>query len=370
MLLHIQKKPPVLLNRGAADGLFFLQPDLLSLFRLWRASSDAIDRGCSFLPVSSEKMMARRRTKKKSNKLFKTAILLILFIGIWFIYQYPGIQDRIREALLPHKPIKITSVQTVPEPQITPSPEPTGIPTGKAVSYTIRNPQFDNLSYGVPGAADTIIEREGYALGYIEKHEQPAWVQYIMTAEEVSGLAAKRGDDFRPDPEVPTGSATPQDYTRSGYDRGHLAPAADMSFSVKTISESFYMSNMSPQTPQFNRGIWSKLEKQVRHFATKEKRIVVVTGPILPAEKTNTIGANRVTVPEYYYKVIYDTTPPEKMVAFVLPNRGSKADLRTFTVTVDRVEELTGLDFFSTVPQPKQEQLEQIITVENWDWIR
>ena len=112
--------------------------------------------------------------------------------------------------------------------------------------------------------------------------------------------AAKRGDDFRPDPAVPTGSATPQDYTRSGYDRGHLAPAADMSFSVKTMSESFYMSNMSPQAPQFNRGIWSKLEKQVRHFATKEKRIVVVTGPILPVEKTITIGANKVTVPQYF----------------------------------------------------------------------
>ena len=82
-----------------------------------------------------------------------------------------------------------------------------------------------------------------------------------------------------------------------------------MSFSGKTMSESFHMSNMSPQTPQFNRGIWSKLEKQVRYFATKEKWIVVVTGPILPAEKTITIGANRVTVPQYYYKVIYDTTP-------------------------------------------------------------
>ena len=66
---------------------------------------------------------------------------------------------------------------------------------------------------------------------------------------------------------------------------------------------------MSPQAPQFYRGIWSKLEKQVRHFATKEKRIVVVTGPILPTEKTITIGVNRVTVPQYYYKVIYDTTP-------------------------------------------------------------
>jgi endonuclease G len=191
-----------------------------------------------------------------------------------------------------------------------------------------------------------------------------------MTSEEVSRRAAKRGDDFRPDPEIPTGSATPQDYTRSGYDRGHLAPAADMSFSGKTMSESFYMSNMSPQAPQFNRGIWSKLEKQVRHFAAKEKRIVVVTGPILPAEKTVTIGSNRVTVPQYYYKVIYDTTPPEKMIGFVLPNKGSSADLRTFVVTVDRVEDLTGLDFFSTIPQPHQEQLERTITVENWHWIK
>ena len=321
--------------------------------------------------------MARRRSKKKSsNKLLKT-VILILFIGVWFIYNHTDIPARIQNALRPHK---ASTVRTVPEPEVTPPkpqtgvlppPEPVVTPPGtKSVTYTIRNPQFDNLNYGVPGAADTIVEREGYALGYIEKHEQPAWVQYIMTAEEVSRRAAKRGDDFRPDPDVPTGSATPQDYSRSGYDRGHLAPAADMSFSVKTMSESFYMSNMSPQAPQFNRGIWSKLEKQVRHFATKEKRIVVVTGPILPAEKTITIGANKVTVPQYYYKVIYDTTPPEKMIGFVLPNKGSSADLRTFVVTVDRVEDLTGLDFFSAVPKEKQEQLERTITVENWHWIR
>ena len=229
---------------------------------------------------------------------------------------------------------------------------------------------YDNLTLGIPGPADTIIEREGYALGYIEKHEQPAWVQYVLTADEVSRATVNRSDDFRADPYVPTGSATPQDYTRSGYDRGHLAPAADMAYSDQTMSDSFYMSNMSPQTPQFNRGIWSKLEKQVRHFVTREKRIVVVTGPILPAEKTITIGVNDVTVPQYFYKVIYDTTSPEKMIAFVLPNRGSNADLRTFVVTVDYVEELTGLDFFSSLPQPEQEQLERTITVENWNWIR
>lgn len=81
----------------------------------------------------------------------------------------------------------------------------------------ICNPQFDNLSYRVPGKEDSIVEREGYALGYIEKHEQPAWVQYIMTSGEVSRRAAKRGDDFRPDPEISASSAIPQDCTLSGY---------------------------------------------------------------------------------------------------------------------------------------------------------
>ena len=229
-------------------------------------------------------------------------------------------------------------------------------------------PGYDNLTLGVPGPSDTLIEREGYALGYIEKHEQPAWVQYVLTADEVSRAMVNRSDDFRADPYVPTGSATPQDYTRSGYDRGHLAPAADMAYSARTMSESFYMSNMSPQAPQFNRGIWSKLEKLVRHFATREKRIVVVTGPILSAEKAITIGANKVSVPQYYYKAIYDTTPPEKMIAFVMPNEGSNADLRTFVVTVDDVEVMTGLDFFSLVPQPLQEQLESSINISAWDW--
>lgn len=150
--------------------------------------------------------MARRRSKKKSsNKLLKTAILLILFIGIWFIYNHTDIPARIQNVLRPHSPTP-TAVQTVPEPEVTqpksqqgvlPPPEPVVTPPSKAVTYTIRNPQFDNLSYGVPGVADSIVEREGYALGYIEKHEQPAWVQYIMTADEVSRRAAKRGDDFR-----------------------------------------------------------------------------------------------------------------------------------------------------------------------------
>ncbi len=227
---------------------------------------------------------------------------------------------------------------------------------------------YDNLAYGVPGPADTIINREGYALGYIEYHEQPAWVIYHMTKEEATTKATSREDNFRPDPEVPTGSATLADYRGSGYDRGHLAPAADMAYSVKTMDESFYLSNMSPQRGEFNRGIWKDLEAQVRSFAISEGDIYVVTGPILPQKKSLTIGASKVTVPERYYKVVWDRTPPEKMIGFILQNSGSSQSLQSFAVTVDAVEEATGLNFFSEIPQPQQEQLESTLTINAWKW--
>lgn len=229
----------------------------------------------------------------------------------------------------------------------------------------------DNLAYGIPGQADCIIDREGYALGYSEEHEQARWVIYRMTYEEATTKATARNDNFRSDPEIPTGSATLEDYKRSGYDRGHLAPAADMAYSVKTMDESFYMSNMSPQTGPFNQGIWRQLEAQVRDFAIVEKDVYIVTGPILPETKTNetiTIGPNKVTVPDAYYKIVWDRTPPEKMIGFVLPNKGSSEPLQSYAVTVDKVEELTGLNFFPELPKEQQEALEGTITIDAWKW--
>ena len=225
-----------------------------------------------------------------------------------------------------------------------------------------QNPQYDNLSFGIPGKADTIIDRPGYALGYSEYHEQAAWVIYIMPREEATTKEAQRTNKFRSDPQIPTGSATTGDYRRSGYDRGHLAPAADMAFFGQTMADSFFMSNMSPQKPAFNRGIWKDLEALVRAFAITERKIVVVTRPILPKKKSVTIGTNQVTVPTHYFKVIFDLTPPQKMIGFILPNEGSDEPLATFAVTVDAVEKVTGLNFFSKVPKEEQERLERTIS--------
>ena len=120
-----------------------------------------------------------------------------------------------------------------------------------------------------PTARGEVIEHTYYTLSYIEQHEQPEWVYYVLTGDMISG-AAKRGNDFRSDPKVPTESAQLNDYKGSGYDRGHLAPAASMSINSTAMSESFYMSNMSPQEPGFNRGIWKNLEKTVRGFVSSE----------------------------------------------------------------------------------------------------
>ena len=137
-----------------------------------------------------------------------------------------------------------------------------------------------------------------------------------------------RSDNFRADPEVRTGSASDADYRRSGYDRGHLAPAADMGWSSQTMSESFYYSNMSPQVPEFNRGIWKRLEEQVRNWAVELDTIYVVTGPVLSGNMS-AIGLNKVTVPNYYYKaVLYLHDNDSRMIGFIMPNGSSKDELR------------------------------------------
>lgn len=230
---------------------------------------------------------------------------------------------------------------------------------------------YDNLELGAPEGkeVDCIFDREGYAFGYSEIHEQPLWVIYKLTADELNGKRVGRTDDFRADPRVRTRSADPEDYKGTGYDRGHLAPAADMGWDKDVMSESFYMSNMSPQKPECNRGIWVELESQVRDFARREREVFIVTGPVFYSGKpVKSIGVNnRVSVPHAYYKVVYDLTPPCKMIGFIIPNSGSNKKLQDFAVTVDVVEKETGLTFFPKL-SADQAALKRTISVSDWNW--
>lgn len=213
-----------------------------------------------------------------------------------------------------------------------------------------------------------ITRHTGFSLLYEEDHEQPVWVAYHLTQEELYGTASRK-DNFRADPSIPTESATLADYKGSGYDRGHLIPAADQGWSEEAMSDSFYMSNMSPQEAQFNRGIWSTLEATVRNFADTEGEVYVVTGPILTDGPYKTIGKNKVSVPKHYYKVILDYAEPDfKAIGFVLPNEGSDKRIESFATTVREVEQLTNLDFFHLLPDELEEELETSFSVADWQF--
>ena len=206
----------------------------------------------------------------------------------------------------------------------------------------------------------------GFALLYAEEHEQASWVAYLLTDDEVNGTIG-RTDNFRSDKHIATGSASLSDYRGSGFDRGHLAPAGDMKWSKDAMSESFYMSNMSPQEPGFNRGIWKKLEEWVRDQAEFNEEIYVVTGPILTDGSYDKIGGNGVSVPNQYYKVILDYKEPEiKAIGFILPNAASKLPVSSFAVTVDYVENITGLDFFYLLDDSVEGLLESEVDIKVW----
>ncbi len=214
---------------------------------------------------------------------------------------------------------------------------------------------------------DHIVFHKHYRLSYNEDHEQADWVAYKLTEEKVLGTARRR-DNFREDPFVITGSAALEDYRGSGYDRGHLAPAADMKISERAMSESFYLSNMSPQTPSFNRGIWNRLEGMVRRWAVDNEAVYVVTGPVLE-DDLPAIGPNEVSIPRFYYKVILDYTEPElKGIAFLMPNEGSSRPVQEYTLTISELEEITGINFFPYLDELEEELLEGIIDLSLWDF--
>jgi len=227
---------------------------------------------------------------------------------------------------------------------------------------------FDRIGLPVSKTQGQVIKHNYYNLEYSEKHEQASWIMYKLTDSRVLKGSYKRTNDFRIDPMVKTGSAILNDYKGSGYDRGHLCPAGDMKFSKVAMSESFYMSNMSPQRPGFNRGIWKRLESSVRMWAVKNKEIYIVTAGILE-KGLSTIGQNKVSIPQRYYKVILDYKEPEiKAIGFILPNKKSSIDLKQYAVTVDKIEAITGIDFFSGLPDKIEKKIESKINVKKWSF--
>lgn len=288
---------------------------------------------------------------KKSNLFFISILLFAVIFSIW-----------IKSASRTKKIIQPTPTES--ESNI----QKTAIPIDSDTSvYFQETENYTLLELPAFSKSDAIVHHFAYTLCYNETYEQASWVAYELTADEII-KRYDRTNRFIIDGAVKSNSADNQDYKKSGYDRGHLAPAGDMSWSATAMEESFYYSNMSPQEPSFNRGIWKKLEEQVRSWAGEMGTVYVVTGPVLKGQMT-TIGHNKVAVPNFYYKVILDNRGNNpKAIGFIIRNEGSQSSLSSFAVSIDSVENFTGLDFFPALSDKKEQEIERTICISCWNW--
>jgi endonuclease G, mitochondrial len=239
----------------------------------------------------------------------------------------------------------------------------------------------DLVRTGLPALrqGDELVHHSAYSLAYCESHEQARWVAHIILPDVEHG-AEGRSNDFRPDELVSTGSAeeadyfikTPREdgtfqYDGFGYDRGHLAPSADFRYSKKALSESFLYSNMSPQVAELNRGRWADMEDAVRQYSVRNQTpVYVVTGGVLNDNlKKIPRGVNQVSIPELYYKVAMDPVN-KRAIGFIMPNQECTYPVMHYSVSVDSVEKLTGIDFYPALPDAEESEMESTYDSQKW----
>lgn len=246
----------------------------------------------------------------------------------------------------------------------------------------LKDIRFKIKKYALPELrkGEEVIEHSAMSFVYNEDHEQAQWVVHMISAEVLKGKVG-RTNDFRPDEKVKTGSTVEEDYFLKfkqsdgsykydgfGFDRGHLAPSADFSWSEKALSESYYYSNMTPQRPKFNRESWAKLEAQFRSYIYRnpEAEMFVVTGPVLHKDLPKVErSVNKVSIPELHFKIGLDLKH-KTAIAFIMPNRECEYSLSQYAVSIDSVEQLTGFNFFPALDDSLEERLEQMVDLESW----
>lgn len=214
-----------------------------------------------------------------------------------------------------------------------------------------------------------IINHAFYKIGFDVKEKLPAYAYYLLTKEHLALANLERKGSFVKDPLLNQEQACSDDYAGSGFDKGHLVPCEDMSFSEQAMKETFYYSNCAPQTTELNRGEWKVVEELVREWAIDFGEAIIICGPVFkPIMKK--MGVHDIPVPDSYFKII--TIHKENQyssLAFIMPNSVNNLMAPiNYTCTIDSIEKVTGLDFFAAFPDNLEEQFENRINVKDWNW--
>ncbi len=222
------------------------------------------------------------------------------------------------------------------------------------------------LKVVIPDSLPSQIKKyEGFTLSFNRTNHTPNYVAWELLPDETDGVHS-RYNKFWQDPEI-KGCPTTSDYTRSGFDRGHLCPAADQKWSNTAMEHCFVMANICPQDHSLNSGAWATLEKRERNWANQFQGLIIIAGPIYQSSDTQTIGSTRVRVPSAFFKVMlaHNEANP-KAIAAVYPNMAARGNIYNYFMSVDDLEKLTGFNFFSSLPDNVENQIEATFNPKEW----
>lgn len=217
----------------------------------------------------------------------------------------------------------------------------------------------------MPGAPEQLIVRKGYVLSYNCDTKLPNWVFWNLTGDHVEGKVKRPGTAYHEDTSVPNPRAAISDYRRSGYSRGHICPAGDNKWDRTAMYESFALTNICPQTERCNSGVWNSIEMMCREWAKEYDSIYIVSGPILSANY-ETIGANQVAVPDAFFKVVVCLNGRKKGIGFICENDNSRQTMKQCVVTIEEIEQITGIDFFPNLSGKDRRAIEEHASLRDW----
>ncbi len=298
-------------------------------------------------------------------------IVVACFIGFLFIYDFFAPMAGHEPVALEKKGQETVSSKkavTAPKQKVQDKISANKAPA-KPSTKTFKIPVNTEIPRLKEKRQEQVIRHEGYTVSYNSEYRIANWVAYELTATEAKSKKTERSNKFVSDPQVKGATAMNEDYTRSGYDRGHLAPAGDMKWSAKAMRESFYLSNICPQKPKLNRGIWKDLEEQCRLWALDNGSLLIVTGPVITGDMKR-LGKNKVAIPKSFYKVLcYYTEKGYKGIGFLFENRDYKDNsLKSMVIPIDSVEKVTGIDFFPSIPDDQEKEMEATVDWSSWSF--
>ena len=215
-----------------------------------------------------------------------------------------------------------------------------------------------------------VIEHTGFSLSFNLDTNCPNWVAWDLTEEEAYSTQFKRSNDFRGDTKIPPlHRVEGYDYKQTGFDRGHMCPAGDMKWKAEAMSECFLMSNICPQVPVLNQQWWEHLESACRRWASQEGCVYICCGPIFDKRRdARYIGDEvKIRVPDAFFKVVVSLQDKkEKGIGFFFKNDNSRQTMESAAKSIDQIEELTGYDFFSNLPDDIEIRIESQCKLSAW----